>query len=523
MAGGEDKVVLDKLFSKGIIKNLGSNKTPDFYATVMENLRIKNGGITARKWTATIYDWSGSNAVQGITYNSTLGHLYVVQNGSFRKINLTNDPIDQTTIGSISHTGAVRFIVYGIYTIILTWAGYPWVYNGTALTQLTSSEIANNTNPSFWAKYAWFSVVNSSLNPNAMLISKPATLAAPTNIYSWILSWGSESITFDSEVLWFVSTLNFLRIFTETTLEYISRDNLTTAGGISSLFSVPIASGDELITPDAVCAANEFIFYMTKTRRIKTVNYVQGNPVPQVAVISEEINEYLQSELAEDNSEVFAYFDKEENLVKFHVRSLVSTVNDTFVIRDLNNQTWIIDKDKYYSGMTSAQNLTYAWSAFGYRVVQDEIGTDDDNSAVEWSFLSAPLIFGNPTSRKQIRGAELWGKVNQYGIINRQVLVDGNSTMLKQIIWSEIPWNGSVLWVWIGWSEIGWEPVWWELYSQTPELNEFRRVATQWAIRRTGNNTQISVYGGQKWQKFIIDYASITPKARVRANTSDKV
>lgn len=49
MAGGEDKVVLDKLFSKGIIKNLGSNKTPDFYATVMENLRIKNGGITARK------------------------------------------------------------------------------------------------------------------------------------------------------------------------------------------------------------------------------------------------------------------------------------------------------------------------------------------------------------------------------------------------------------------------------------------------------------------------------------------
>ena len=79
-----------------------------------------------------------------------------------------------------------------------------------------------------------------------------------------------------------------------------------------------------------------------------------------MAVISDEINEYLQSELAEDQSDAFAYFDKEENLVKFHVRSLTSTVNDTFIIWDLTNQTRLIDKDKYYSGMTSAQNVTYA-------------------------------------------------------------------------------------------------------------------------------------------------------------------
>ena len=71
MAKGDTLATLDKLFSVGVIKNYGENKTPDFYAIVMENLRIKNGGIMARKGTETIYDGSVPLAVQGIAYNST--------------------------------------------------------------------------------------------------------------------------------------------------------------------------------------------------------------------------------------------------------------------------------------------------------------------------------------------------------------------------------------------------------------------------------------------------------------------
>lgn len=182
------------------------------------------------------------------------------------------------------------------------------------------------------------------------------------------------------------STLNFLWIFTKDSIEYISRDNLTTTGGIASLFAIPIASGDELMNPDTVVNANEFIFYMTSARRIKTINYVQGNPVPQVAVISEEINEYLQTELNADQSTAFATFDKQENLVKFWVRSITSTVNDTCIIWDLNAQTRFVDKDKYFNDMTQLNDVYYAGSAFSYRVIQDEVGTDDDNSPVEWEY-----------------------------------------------------------------------------------------------------------------------------------------
>ena len=522
MAKGDHIVTLDKLFSKGIVKNLWQNKTADHYADNMVNLRIKNGGITPRKWVVTIFDWEDANPIQWITANSVNETLLVVQDDFLRKINTWNDPVDDTSIWDISFSGNVRFINYGIYTIILTGAGYPRVYNNTSLAQLTSSNIAVNTNPSFWVRYAWFTVVNSNLNSNVILISRPVTLANQEYSYDWAGSW-SETITFDTKVLGMTSTLNYLWIFTQDSIEYISRDNLTTTGGIASLFAIPIASGDELMNPDTVVNANEFIFYMTASRRIKTINYVQGNPVPQVAVISEEINEYLQTELNTDQSTAFATFDKQENLVKFWVRSTTSTVNDTCIIWDLNAQTRFVDKDKYYADMTELNDVYYAGSAFSYRVIQDEVGTDDDNSPVEWEFESTYMDIWNPTMRKQFRGNRLAGRINTYATIDWEFAVDGNTVMSKQIVGSTIPWNGSDLSLWIGGSEIWWEPIAWPIAESDDDLSDFERVATQGAIRATGKKCKISLSWWQLWQKLIIDYADITIRPRIRELISDKV
>jgi hypothetical protein len=43
---------------------------------------------------------------------------------------------------------------YGKYTLILTGSGYPRVYDNSTLSQLTSSNIPANTNPSFGMRYA---------------------------------------------------------------------------------------------------------------------------------------------------------------------------------------------------------------------------------------------------------------------------------------------------------------------------------------------------------------------------------
>jgi hypothetical protein len=183
-----------------------------------------------------------------------------------------------------------------------------------------------------------------------IIVSRPITLAAQTNSYDWAGS-GSEVLSFSGEVLGMISTLQFLRVFTTDTIEYIGRDNLTTTGGIASLFTIPIAKGDRLMNPDCVAGANEFIFYLTKGKKIKTLNYREGNPNPQVAVISDDIDEFMQSQLHDDQSQAFMYYDQQENLVKLYVRTKDSTVNNLCIIRDMENLTFFFDMDKYYMGV----------------------------------------------------------------------------------------------------------------------------------------------------------------------------
>lgn len=508
-------IALDKMFWVGLLKNLGENKTPDFYAEKMINLRIRNGGITARKGQEEVFDGGSADKIQGITNNHW--QLQYVQDGDFITYDLATDT--ESNEGSISHTGKVRFITYWPYTIILTGIWYPRVRNGTALAQLTSSNIVAWANPSFWARFAWFTVVNDTTNTNVIRISRPISLANQTYAYDW--SWsGSWNITFDGDFLWCIWTLDFLWIFTSKSIEYIGKDNLTNVGGISSLFSTPISWWDQLLNPDTVTAANEFIFYVTNDIRIKTINYVQGNPVPEIAVISESIRDILEWELHPDQSEAFCFYDKQENIVVFVFRSITSTVNDMHLLYDLNTQQRLMDLDKYYTGVTTLNDKIYAGSALSYKLIQDNTGTDDFNTSVDWSFESGNMILWDPTQVKQWRGAKLAGRYNINTLINWEIDIDGQTTMTKQI-------SGSLIWqaldAGIGSSEIWWEPIWWDINVQYSELVDFERVATIWAVRLTGKKARTRLFGGTKGQKFIIDYANMTVRPRIRGLRSDRV
>ena len=509
------EIALDKMFWVGIIKNLWENKTPDFYADEMINLRIKEGGVTPRQWQSTQFDWSSSVAIQGIV--GTNWQLHYVQAWDFYTYDIASTT--NTDIGAISHTWKVRFITYGIYTIILTGAWYPRVWNGTSLTQLTDSSLPVNTNPSFAATYANFTIINDSIKPNTITVSRVITTTAQERAYA--RSWdGSETITLKGNVLWFESTLNFLRIFSDKTIEYISKDNVNTTGWLASLFSTAIWVGDELLNTDCTASANDFIFYTTKSNKIKTVNYIQGNIIPQIATISDNIEELLDTRLNADQSKAFMYYNKAESLIVCVFRSLTSSSNDLHIIRDLKNNERITDNKKYYGDVAIIGDDMYASSALSYKIIKDNDTRNDFTDPVTFLYKSWQLILWNPTSTKVFRGVEIAWKYNTKTVLQWIVEVDWKTAMSKEINWL---WIGYPLEEWIGSDAIWVDPIWWEIAEYATELEDFSATWWVWAIRIAWQKARIIIKWWETNQYFIVDYAKMTARPRKQKRISNKV
>lgn len=68
----------------------------------------------------------------------------------------------------------------------------------------------------------------------------------------------------------------------------------------------------------------------------------------------------MQDNLADDQSDAVAAFDRKQNIVKFYVKSRNSTVNDICVIYDIQNETWLKDDNKYVSCVTSLNDELYS-------------------------------------------------------------------------------------------------------------------------------------------------------------------
>lgn len=505
MARGESTQTIKWAFTKWFARTKGSYQIPDNFANIARNVRIKDG-IVPRPWFTNVHYTEWSTPIRGIKSNGIQNALYISHDSKLKSVNLTNG--DLTDIWSIGTDNKCRYIEYGKYTIVLTGADDPYVYDWTTLIQSTT--ITAWVNPEFGVKFAWFTVINSQLNRNVIYTSAPITLANQERCYDWT-GTGSEAITFDTPVVGMISTLNNLWIFTKNTIEYIGKDSLTTTGGIASFFSIPLGTGNDLASPDSIIAAEDLIFFMTKSWKIKSIGYIQGNVNPQIADISDVtgvgINEYISQELSNDLSTTFGFFDRVNNLVIRSVKSKNSSVNDRYIIRDLTNKTFIEDTNKKFCCITSLNDVYYAGSAYWLRILQEFNSTLDNGDIVPRTYETTDIAFGNNTTQKQYRWVTIAWKINNKAIIKREVIINNKVVMSRDIMWSEIATSDLLLWV--STYPVSSEP----LSNQLVEwswLVVFKRVADYNNIRWTGETITVRFSWGNIWQDFVLDYMDIT-------------
>lgn len=469
-------------------------------------------------------DFPGIISAANIIDNGSNDRTIVIEPVAWQSVSITNivvawgvsQPTGTFTDLSLPDTD-VNFITFGIYTIILTGSWFPFVFDGETMTQLTSSNIETGANPAYWAKFANFTFVSGNWEgkKNILYISIWITAAAQTNSYDWV-SWGSEQITMKGEILWLEATLNRLYIFTDKTIEFIDKWSLTDVWGAVSFYTSPIWRGEQLASHRSIVSAWDKVFYITKSKKIKTINYLQGSVELAIWDLSDRKDQSIQAymdNLNDDLSWTWGFYDKKDNVIMWGLRTKASAINDEVLIYDITNDTFLRDKWYYYSQMEVLNGDNYACGWLNSDVYLHNSWKDDDGAGIEWKRRTAKLYVWNQFDRKIFRGFHFSGVYNTLSEINTIINVDGDTVYNETISWS-LSADG------IG-NDAIWEEAIWDS-SQSITTVDFVKKIGRWDIHDRGYYIQAEFSGNNVGQEISLDSMGVIAKGLWTDRLEDK-
>lgn len=404
-----------------------------------------------------------------------------------------------------------------IQSIAVTWwASQAW-WTINKLTQVTTSELDNNVNPSFWWTFSKFTMTNRTDTSNVLNVSRPIWLT--TQWYCKDRKWtDAYTISLKWQIEWMVATLSRFWIFTDKSIEYLSPSFLDDTW---SYVPTTFADWEQLASPEALVAAWDIVFFLTKSRKIRSIWYRWNITEPQIETLSDiewaSIQKFMQDELSEDQSKAFAHYDRRSELVKFWVVWKSSTVPNICLCWDIVHNTWIQDMDKYFSWICTFWTKQYASTAFWKEVYEDEYWNDDDWQAIEWEYITQNLNPIEPSLVKQWRWATIWWQIGNNCLIRTKLYID-DSLKFDNYIDSEIDNPSSVWGVWD-------EAIWWKSVWDTSDednLVDFAKPISIWRLRSTWKAIRFSFSWWNIWQEFVLDFLSMKYKPRKRKRLKDK-
>ena len=543
-------------FTKGMIDAKGRNKIPAYFAGYVRNARIRNGSITNRFWPRTFWNlWD--TPIRQLHRND--GELLAIAWGILYK--LVPWPVAvRGTVGTA--TQQYTMISQGKYTLILNGTDAPRVYSrstglfNSAVTGAWPNSWPNtlpygnswdpwlqNPEPLIGASITGFTFIagNQSSNNHILYISKPVLPETPENAYNRSLTatggtWGSlsDQEAYDvgrnrhmtSEILAMTSNLDNVYIFCRESIEMISRNNVETFGSYYNLATIPIGDGDQIAWVHASCVAGQKVFFFTKSLHVKTIWYAEWKAYPLIGDLSDrqgqEIREFMRQNLDDDQSKSFAFFNKEQNTIEFHLRSNESNgKNDITLIYDLVHDTFVVDNNKEYSCATRWGNNGLRMYAGDYTTGQVYLDYIDKFDEISWWFqeptpfeYNTPNIaLWNPAIEKQFRWFTLCWAMNANTTLEITCYIDGREEFTKTITRNDI-YPTEIQAITIGWDE--------DFNAGTNKFHPFEYVADQGMLRKKGKRIRIKIKAERSWQEFYLDSLAIDAVATGWYELNDK-
>lgn len=530
------EIQINKAFEKWFVQDKWENKIPNYFSWYIRNARIKNGSSTIRKWNQIIGSPILTWAVQWMVY---VDKLYFVAGGKFCSL--------FWIIWDITYTWPVNFIVYWPIVIILTWQWNPRVYESHIWTFFQVPDnfmpfdndptvpFDNPLKPYIWDSFTGFTFFawNAVWYTSVLYISQPVIISPWSNqpLYNRAYDWHAtdpkpenwaENRVMTSDILWIKANTNNLYIFCKNTIEILWRSSFTNVWWIVSLFTQPIADWDQVINNDTIVPAWSKMFYMTRSLAIKAIWYLPWVVDPQIWDLTDRIYQsvaWFMETLDQDQPTAFWIYSKNDNTIRWHLRTIWSLVNNVCLIYDLENDTFLVDDNKNYSCMaTGIQNwqfTLFAWDVSNAIIYQDDVWNLD----VTWTPWVPPyernspnIWFWQPNRLKQFRGQTIAWWINQHTLLDLYTYVDWTLIFTRTISYADIDTPQSV-------------NIWWPDITSSFANYPFEFIADQWQIRSKWKKIRlkIKVNPASTSPDFYLDSLSFFVRPLTPYKLSDKL
>lgn len=482
-------------FARGLIADKGIHLVPESFCVWCKNIRTINGTTTVRKGYQKISNWPDGikSKIQGLV--AVKGELYAICKGKFYKVDLKTGSLEEKAGTTFDEKEQTNFVVYNDFVFCLDGKNFPKVFDrkeGT-FTILDTSKIASGANPRFGTVFsANVYLAGGGENKNMLYISKGIRKDTAQDSYDFTGN-GSESLFFHSEIEAISSSKGKVYIFTEKTIEVLTKDTVT-VGSVTSRYTTPIAWENRVASSRSVVVADDRIFFFAKGNKVRALEFIPWVTDISVGDLSDRAGQSIQrflDSLDEDQSSCFWYYNKEKKQVYFHLKEKWEPFNNVVLVYDVINDNFLIDTNKYFSAVEKCDGKYYAGSDTNGEIYLDDTGNMDNGQPIVWERRNAPLSFGSPNIRKEFREVNIYGEIEDWASIGVEVLVDGISKFKGNIKWETAEMAGT-------WSESLWGSPYNAEFSKNGMI-PFEYGITAGNLRARGKKIELVYCGVWPW------------------------
>lgn len=469
---------------------------------------------TQRKGYVTVFDTKTGNShgIRNISpYYRKLDandRLFMAYGTNIYLVDPANDASwTALTQSFITSSVTIETVSYFDWLFVFNGVDKPLKIEGTTVTQPftkpDSIASANDFIPSYGDIYqGHLFVAGVPTAPNSVFISKVAAVGSEADIYdfSGTIATGTvdaNEIVLDNRVTAMRKLSNAVVMFTIDGAWYCSGFQEVQNGVEPIRQPIPGASG--AVSQKASVVVNGDIYYMTPNKEIRSIKRSLANSEAFDAIpLSRKVQRFLNTEIDDDLSSVFAFYDSAAREVHFYLRkkgdasNTIRLVGDMDKVDETGSPAWYIDDNMpFFSGCFYKGKRYVGSSALGQVYEDDNGNADDDDVPIVFKRVSKDYTLNDPLLLKNWKGVDITGDITQTTELTASVYVDDVLVDSKTISIENQPSNALISG--IGTEETGDFEIGDEGEDPTPNATDLYPFFTRIPIRRRGKKCTVVI------------------------------